>query len=152
MEEKKSILIVDDDKDIRETLGELLEFKGYSVDMAETGREAIEKSETRMFNLALLDIKLPDMEGTELLGKLHQMVPRMMKIMITGYPSLQNAITSVNLGADAYILKPVNPNELLKVVDQKLTEQARAEMLSEEEVAEWIENRLKKLKSKERPE
>lgn len=151
MEEKKSILIVDDDKDILETLSEFLGFKGYSVDTAETGREALDKSKTRLFNLALLDIKLPDMEGTELLAKLHELAPRTMKIMITGYPSLQNAIASVNLGADAYILKPVNPKELLKVMEQKLTEQARAEMLSEDKVAEWIQNRLKKLKTQGQP-
>lgn len=151
MEEKKSILIVDDDKDILETLSEFLGFKGYSIDTAETGREALEKSKTRLFNLALLDIKLPDMEGTELLAKLHELAPRTMKIMITGYPSIGNAIASLNLGADAYILKPVSPKELLKVVEEKLTEQARAEMLSEDKVAEWMQNRLKKLRTRDQP-
>lgn len=147
MEEKKSILIVDDDKDILETLTDLLKFKGYNVDPAENGKDAIEKSKVHTFNLALLDIKLPDMEGTELLSKLHQMKPQMMKIMMTGYPTLQNAITSLNQGADAYLLKPVNPKELLKVVEEKLLEQSRAEMLSEDQVAEWIKGRLDKLKS-----
>jgi len=142
----KSILVVDDDRDMLETLSDLLKVKGYSVDTAETGREALEKSETRMFNLALLDIKLPDMEGTELLAKLHEKSPRMMKIMVTGYPSVRNAIASLNLGADAYVLKPVNPRELLKVVEQKLAEQSRAEMQSEDSVADWIQTRLKKLK------
>jgi len=142
----KSILVVDDDRDILETLSDLLKVKGYSVDTAETGREALEKSETRMFNLALLDIKLPDMEGTELLGKLHEKSPRIMKIMVTGYPSVRNAIASLNMGADAYVLKPVNPKDLLKVVEQKLAEQSRAEMQSEDSVADWIQTRLKKLK------
>lgn len=149
MEEMKSILVVDDDRDILETLSDLLKVKGYSVDTAETGHEALAKSETRMFNLALLDIKLPDMEGTELLGKLHEKSPRMMKIMVTGYPSVQNAIASLNLGADAYVLKPVNPKALLKVVEQKLAEQGRAEMQSEDSVAEWIQTRLKKLKNQQ---
>ena len=149
MEGKKTILVVDDDKGILETLSELLESKGYTVDIAETGREAIEKSKIRMFDLALLDIKLPDMGGTELLGKLHQMTPRMMKIMITGYPSVQTAIASVNLGADAYILKPVNPRDLLNVVEQKLAEQSRAETLSEDQVSEWMGNRLRKLRSQD---
>ena len=146
MEEKKSILIVDDDKDILETLTDLLKFKGYNVDPAENGKDAIEKSKVHTFNLALLDIKLPDMEGTELLSKLHQMKPQMMKIMMTGYPTLQNAITSLNQGADAYLLKPVNPKELLKVVEEKLLEQSRAEVLSEDQVAEWIKGRLDRLK------
>jgi DNA-binding NtrC family response regulator len=147
MEEKKSILVVDDDKDILETLTDLLKFKGYNVDATENGKEAIEKSKAHTFNLALLDIKLPDMEGTELLSKLHQMRPQMMKIMVTGYPTLQNAVASLNSGADAYVLKPVNPKELLKIVEQKLAEQSRAEMLSEDQVAEWIKARLEKLKS-----
>ena len=69
-----------------------------------------------------------------------------MKIMVTGYPTLQNAITSLNLGADAYVLKPVSPKELLKIVEEKLTEQSRIEMLSEDQVADWIKTRLEKLK------
>jgi DNA-binding response OmpR family regulator len=125
MEPKKSILVVDDDKDILETLTDLLMLKGYEVDTAENAKDAMEKSKTRTFNLALLDIKLPDMEGTELLSKLHQTKPQMMKIMVTGSPTLHNAIASLNLGADAYILKPVSPKELLKVVEEKLAEQSR---------------------------
>ena len=147
--EKKRILIVDDDKSLLESLTEILKLEGYEVDTAETGREAIEKSKDQFYNLALLDIKLPDMEGTELLTKLHGTMPRMMKIMVTGHPSLQNAVQSVDLGADAYVMKPVKPKELLKVVEEKLREQSEAEMLSEEKVAEWIETRLQKLKNGE---
>lgn len=66
--EKKSILVVDDDKTILKSLKTLLELEGYSVDTVETGQEAIEKSKTEFYNLALLDIKLQDMEGTELLA------------------------------------------------------------------------------------
>jgi DNA-binding NtrC family response regulator len=146
MEEKKRILIVDDDKAILASLKKILELKGYDVDAAETGREAIEKSKLQVFNLALLDIKLPDMEGTDLLVKMHRREPRMMKIMVTGYPSLGNAVASVNMGADAYVMKPVNPKDLLKVVEDKLREQSDAETLTEEKVAEWVETRLRKVK------
>jgi len=149
MMEKKSILIVDDDKEIIRTLKDILQFKGYIVDTAETGREAIEKSKIRLYNLALLDIKLPDMEGTDLLVKTHGTMPRMMKIMLTGYPSLENAVTALNLGADAYLLKPVNPKDLLKVVEEKITEQSEAEALSEEKVAEWVRTRLRKAQQEE---
>ena len=144
--EKKRILVVDDEKDILETLKDILERKGYSVDTAETGKEAIEKSKNELYNLALLDIVLPDIEGTELLTKLHGTMPRMMKIMVTGSPSLQYAMRALNLGADAYILKPVNPKELLKTIEDKLREQSEIEMLSEEKVAEWMNTRLRKLK------
>jgi DNA-binding NtrC family response regulator len=143
--EKKSILIVDDDRDILKSLKDILQSKGYIVGTAETGREAIEKSEDKIYNLALLDIKLPDMEGTELLTKMHRAIPRMMKIMVTGYPSLENAVESLNRGADAYIMKPVDPKNLLKVVEEKLKEQEEAEKMTEEKVAEWIKLRVQKL-------
>lgn len=144
MEEKKRILVVDDDDAILGSVATILQLKGYNVDTAETGRQAIEKSQSQFFNLALLDIKLPDMEGTSLLVKMHQTTPRMMKIMLTGYPSLENAVAALNLGADAYLLKPVNPKDLLKVVEEKLTEQSEAEALSEDKVAEWVRTRLRK--------
>jgi DNA-binding NtrC family response regulator len=144
--EQRAILIVDDDVIIRETLRDVLESKGYVVETAETAKEAMEKSKARTFNLALLDIKLPDMEGTELLKKMHSIAPRMMKIMITAHGTLKNAMDSLNLGADAYLLKPINQNELLKTVEEKLREQYAAESMSEEDVADWIKTRLQKLK------
>lgn len=143
--EKKSILIVDDDKPILQSLKAILQSNGYSIDTAVAGREATEKSEAKFYNLALLDIKLPDMEGTELLTKIHRGTPRMMKIMITGYPLLENAVEALNLGADAYIIKPVKPEKLLKVVKEKLEEQEEAERMSEEKVMEWIGTRIRKL-------
>ena len=143
--EKKSILIVDDDKAILKSLKEILELEGYSVDTAETGQEATKASKEKYFNLALLDIKLPDMEGTELLSKLYESEPRIMKIMLTGYPSLENAIKSVNLRADAYLTKPVKRAELLKVIADKLKEQEEAGRMSDEKVATWIKTRATKL-------
>jgi len=145
MKEKKSILVVDDEKDILNSLKEILQSEGYSVDTAETGREAIEKSGANFYNLALLDIKLPDMEGTKLLTTMINNLPKMMKIMVTGYPSLENAVEALNLGADAYITKPVNPEELLKVVEEKLKEQEEAEKLTQDKVVEWIKTRVRKL-------
>lgn len=146
MEETKSILVVDDDKSILKSLESILKMKGYRVETAETGQEAVEKSKSAIYNLAILDIKLPDMEGTELLVKMHETMPRMMKIMLTGYPSLENAVKSINLGADAFLMKPVNPKELLKVVEEKLREQSEVEMLSEDKVKRWIQTRMEKLK------
>ncbi|HDJ05117.1 MAG TPA: response regulator, partial [Candidatus Bathyarchaeota archaeon] len=101
---KKSILIVDDDRAILSSLEKILQLEGYSVDTAETGREAIEKAKNRFYNLMLLDIKLPDMEGTELLRAVDETEPKMVKIMVTGYPTLENAVKSLNLGADAYLM------------------------------------------------
>ena len=122
-----------------------LRSKKHIVEAAKTGREAIEKFETSYYDLALLDIKLPDMEGTELLTRMHRAIPKMMKIMITGYPDLENAIESLNRGADAYLTKPIEPIKLLKVVDDKLEDLEEAEKMTEKQLAEWISNRVKKL-------
>lgn len=141
---KKSILIVDDDKVVLKSLKEILQLGGYCVDMAQTGREAIEKSKEKPFNLALLDIKLPDMEGTELLNRMYETTPRMIKIMVTGSPSLENSVRSLNLGADAYLMKPVTGEELLKVASEKLKEQEKTEQMTERKVTKWIRTRGKK--------
>lgn len=69
--------------------------------------------------------------------------------MLTRYPSIENGATSVNLGADTYLFKPVNPKELLKVVEEKLREQSEAETLTEDKIAEWIETRPRKLKQRD---
>lgn len=142
---KINILVVDDDANIRETINLILQQKGYSTETAENGREAIEKTKTKYFNLALLDIKLPDMEGTKLLTLIHEAQPRMMKIMVTGYPSLENAVEALNLGADAYVMKPIDPEKLLKMIEEKLEEQKQADQMSEGKVKEWIEGRVRKI-------
>lgn len=142
---KPRILVVDDDLDILQSLKEILETKGYNVEVAENAQKGLEMARKKFFNLAILDIKLPDMEGTELLAKIHKEKPEMMKVMLTGYPSLDNAVQALNLGADAYLMKPVNPEELLRVVEEKLKEQSEAESMTEEKVAEWIEKRIQKL-------
>ena len=136
---------MDDDANIRETINLILQQKGYSTETAENGREAIEKTKTKYFNLALLDIKLPDMEGTKLLTLIHEAQPRMMKIMVTGYPSLENAVEALNLGADAYVMKPIDPEKLLKMIEEKLEEQKQADQMSEGKVKEWIEGRVRKI-------
>ena len=146
-ENKPSILIVEDDANIRETLSIILQQKGYKTDAAKDGQEAIQKSKAKFFNMVLLDIKLPDMEGTKLLKTMHKDQPKMMKIMITGYPSLENAVEALNLGADAYIIKPVKPEKLLALIKEKLDEQSQAEKMTEEKVAEWVKARVRKLEA-----
>jgi two-component system response regulator HydG len=143
--EKKRILLVDDDTSILEVFRVVFEDEGYVVDTAETGIEALRKVETRFYHVALLDIKLPDMEGTELLSRLRSSPASasMMCIMITGYPSLDNAAKSLNIGADAYIMKPVDPAELLKIVRKKLDEQDEMENVTEQKVAWWIQTRIR---------
>jgi diguanylate cyclase (GGDEF)-like protein/PAS domain S-box-containing protein len=107
------ILIVDDDESARRSLRLIFEKKGYEVETAGTGREAIERAQGRFFNLALLDIRLPDMEGIELLAPLKEMHPDMAVILVTGYASLKTAVQALNDGASGYITKPLNVDEVL---------------------------------------
>src|SRR3972149_10366053 len=137
MGENARILVIDDNESIRKTLAALLEEKGYEVDTAENGREAIRKSKTKFYNLALIDIRLPDIEGTKLLAELKDGTPKMVKIIVTGYPSLQNAIEAVNNGADAYVFKPVNAEDLLKTIKEHLEKQQESKKYSEHKVAEF---------------
>ena len=117
---KKTILVVDDDKSILRTFTRILQKSGYEIDVAETGKEAIEKAETRQYDLALVDIRLPDMDGTDLLAKLKKQLQHTVKIMITGFPSLETGVKALDEGADAYLVKPVKPQELLMLLDEKL--------------------------------
>jgi DNA-binding response OmpR family regulator len=123
----------------------ILQDEGYSVDLAATGKEAVQKTQEKTYNLALLDIRLPDMEGVELLRLLKDGVPRTRKIMVTGYPSMQNAISALNKNADAYLLKPVDVEKLLTIVKQQLQAQENERKFSEEKVAEFIESRVKEV-------
>ena len=145
MEDRKSILVVDDDEFLLKSVKEILQLEGYYVDAVETGQEAIEKSKTRFYNLTLLDIKLPDIEGTKLLQMMHETLPKMVKFMVTGYPSLENAVEALNSGADAYLMKPINPQKMLKVVKEELKKQEEAQRMSQEGVKKWIETRVQKL-------
>lgn len=144
MENNYSILIVDDDENIRKSLKTILEQEGYKVDVTKNGQEAIQMSKKKFFNIALLDVKLPDMEGTKLLTAMHTNFPKTMKIMITGYPALENSIEALNRGADAYLKKPFTPKALIELVEKKLQEQSHAEKITEEQVTEWVETRVRK--------
>jgi len=143
--EKLRLLVVDDDKGITGSLSMLLESEGYRTDVAHTVKEAIEKSNENDYNLAILDIKLPDGEGTSILKILQETSPKTMKIMLTGYPILENAINSLNYGADAYFVKPVDLDKLLKTIKEKIDEQKVAETATEDSINVFIKTRTKKL-------
>jgi DNA-binding NtrC family response regulator len=145
MSEVNRILVIDDDASIRDVLTAVLEREGYLVDVAENGSEAIRKSKIRFYNLALIDIRLPDMEGTRLLTELKETIPKMIKIILTGYPSLQNAVEAVNKNADGYLVKPINMEDLLKTVKRLLEKQREERKFSEEKIVEFVESRAKEL-------
>ena len=147
MGEAARILIIDDDENIRKVMETILEDEGYIVDTADTAKKGIEQSEKAFYNLALIDVRLPDMEGIELLSKLRSTKPKMRKIIVTGYPTLQNAISAVNKGADAYVMKPFEVEKILQTIQEQLKKQEEEKSYSEEKVAEFIETRIKALEA-----
>ncbi len=145
MNRNARILAVDDDENIRKVIVAILEDEGYTVESVGTAKEAIEKSKRKFYNLALIDIRLPDMEGIELLTKFRETTPRMRKVIVTGYPTLQNAVDAVNKGADAYIVKPFDVKKVLKTIQEQLSKQQTEKEYSQERVAEFIEARVREL-------
>jgi DNA-binding NtrC family response regulator len=139
------IIIVDDDENIRKTMKTILEDEGYVVDLAATGNEAIKMTHETAYNIALLDVRLPDIEGVELLKLMKENVPRTRKIMVTGYPSMQNAISALNRNADAYLIKPVDVEKLINMIKKQLQLQEEEKSFSEQKVAEYIETRVKEI-------
>ncbi|MBT3375038.1 MAG: hybrid sensor histidine kinase/response regulator [Lentisphaerae bacterium] len=123
MSEGQRILVVDDESGIRTLLRRLFEKKGYAVGVAGTAAEALEQAGEGFYNLAVLDLKLPDATGLELLTPLKELHPDMEVIMLTGYASMETAIEALNQGASAYISKPVNTTELLSRVQEVLNRQ-----------------------------
>ncbi len=120
---KTHILVVDDDLDFLEVIKRILRAKGYEVETVPSAGEAISRAKESFYNVAILDISLPDTDGTELLSMLLNQHPDMVAIMLTGHSSVQNATQSLNRGAFAYLEKPLDPEHLLSVIARGLERQ-----------------------------
>jgi len=127
-------LVVDDDVDLLHTFKDLLEPRGYTVDTADTGMRALEMSRTGAYDLAVVDVRLPDIEGIEVLRRMRSNSRNMKKIILTGYPNLENAIESITQGVDAYLLKPIEPAEFLKIIEGKLNDKEKEDAYIENAV------------------
>jgi K+-sensing histidine kinase KdpD len=123
MKPEASILVVDDDEDFLDILRRILEIKGYEVGTAPSAAGAVSRLNDRFYNVAILDISLPDADGTELLSRIILLHPDIIAIILTGHSSVQNAIKSLNCGAFAYLEKPLDPENLLSVINRGLERQ-----------------------------
>src|ERR1700720_2677084 len=115
---KGSILVVDDESEIREGLELLLNTEGYSTSSAETGESGLAMIEENPFDLILLDVSLPDRNGLDLLLEIHRRDPRLAVVLITAYGSIDMARAAFKSGAQDYITKPWSNDELLVQVAQ----------------------------------
>jgi DNA-binding NtrC family response regulator len=118
-EKKVRILVVDDDLNILRVFKQILEKAGYQVETADTGKVALEKLRKGKFNVSLLDVRLPDMDGTELLQKMAGN-SEIIKIIITGFSTVEVGKKAADYGADDFLVKPVKPEELIATVRERL--------------------------------
>jgi len=112
MNEKPNILIIDDEESIRDSCSQVLQKEGYRVVAAKDGAEGLNAFKNQFFHLVLLDLKLPGLNGLQLLAELKKENPDTPVIMITGYASVESAVETMKLGAFDYMTKPFSPKEL----------------------------------------
>ncbi len=118
MSEACSILIVDDDRGVRVSLRDVLELKEYEVETASSGQEAIAACSRRRFDILLIDIKLPDISGLDLIAKVEELLPEIDVLVVTGHASFDNAALAVRPSTVAYMVKPLDLDRLLSTIDQ----------------------------------
>ncbi len=139
-----TVLLVDDDVQTCDSVSKILKNEGYNVIAVHNGNNAINISGKQHIDIALIDIRLPDISGIDVLEKFKQRNPQTGIIIISGVATLDDATRSLNLGADIFLLKPIDPEELLhrieKVLHQKTLERRLRE--SEHRYKTLVENSL----------
>jgi len=118
--EKEDVLVIDDEAAVNNNIRKILAKKGYSVDQAMNKEEALQKIEAKAYRLALLDLKIPGVQGLELLEAIREKSPETLVIIITGYASIETAVESARLGAVDYLPKPFTPDEIRKVTENAI--------------------------------
>jgi len=131
--ETKSILVVDDEKNIRLTLSQCLEPLGMPVQTAANGEDALRKLQEDPFGLVLLDLKMPGMDGMEVLRRLRDTWPKIRVIIITAHGTIGAAVEAMKLGAMDFIQKPFSPGEIRELVTRVLEREA----MDEESAADY---------------
>ena len=141
------ILIIDDDLGLLQSIVLMLENEGFIVDTATSGKEAEKKVLMQFYNVILIDIKLPDISGIDLLSRINSISPRTKKIMLTGYPDTSSAINALNKNADAYLVKPFNSNSLISTINENIHNQQEELDFTQEKVLRFMQNMVKELDS-----
>jgi len=133
MNDKASILIVDDEEVVRRAHLRSLAETGCYTETAEDGDKAIHVLEQRPFDVVLLDLRMPGLDGMDVLKTIKQRWPTCEVVVITGYPTIETAKEAVRLGAHNYIAKPVGPDDVIRAANEAMT-QKRWAMRSEQPV------------------
>jgi DNA-binding NtrC family response regulator len=138
VKEKPKVLIIDNNANMCETLADILLEKGYAVVTARTASEGVEAARNWFFNIHLIDINLADKTGIELLRNFRSAYPSRINIMTTTSATLKYAVEAVNVGADAFILKPIDFASLEQTMTECLKKQQLAHNAAEERLEEFI--------------
>jgi len=123
----KPILIVDDEPIVRESIRDWLKDAGYQVATAESGEEALEMIEKQDFSVMILDVRLPGKTGITVLKEVKALKPEIKSIIITAYPSTELAAEAMKLGAVDYLIKPIAPDDLERLIRETLLKCERQE-------------------------
>lgn len=118
-----SILVVDDELLIRDLLYDFFTGMGWNISVAASGEKALDIMKEKKIDLVLTDIKMPEMDGLTLTGRVKQSHPGVPVVVMTGYPSVDSAIEALRAKVEDYIVKPFNINQLYKLIEEKLKEQ-----------------------------
>ena len=119
---REKILVVDDELFVRELLLEFLGKQGFEVLLAESGEKALEVAKTTLVQIALIDLKMPGLDGIQTLKELKKITPEILPIIMTGYPTIESAVEALRSGACDYVIKPFKLNELRASIDRVLKE------------------------------
>jgi DNA-binding NtrC family response regulator len=117
---RNCILIIDDNKSVLRILAKILESAGFKCGMANSGKEALKKLKEHNFELAIIDVRLKDMNGLDLLETIQKTPSTMKKIILTGYPSDEDKIRAKELGAHHYLSKPIKSQKLIEIIQKSI--------------------------------
>lgn len=120
MKEHPSILVVDDELLIRDLLYDFFSGQGWNISVAENGEKALEIMKSKQVDLVLTDLKMPEMDGLQLTDELKRNHPNIPVVVMTGYPSVDTAVTALRQRVHDYVVKPFNINQLFKTIDSAL--------------------------------
>ena len=147
---KTRVLIVDDEKEFTESLAERLSIRGYYVDWCFTGQDAVDKLKSYNFDVIILDVVMPGMDGIEALREIKRVKPLTEVIMLTGHATVETAIDGMKLGAFDYLMKPCEASELVDKIEKAYARKAdQEERIRAAKVNEIVSSPMSVLKEEE---
>lgn len=118
MRKRTRVLVIDDEEVVRLGLARVLSETHHEVEMAKSGPDALSEMEKRDFDVVLLDLRLPGMDGMDVLKTIKQRWPDSEVVIVTGYPTIESAKEAIRLGANDYLAKPTDPEDVIRVTGE----------------------------------